>query len=97
MPSGVGLQDFFNPVEEFTDFHVDPGIVGEGTPLPPRHQSMDLSKTHQGAAGVSLPNRGEAWAAAAAPPFTCWELTLQASLPPSRYPAHIILRVIMPG
>lgn len=53
----VGLYDIFNPVEEFTDFDVDSRIVRKGTSLTPRHQSMDFSKTHQGAAGVSLSNR----------------------------------------
>ena len=51
---GVGSYDVIDPVEEFTYFDVDPGVVGKGTPLTPRHQAVNFSVTHQGAAGVSL-------------------------------------------
>lgn len=50
----VGAYDVVDPVEEFTHFDIDSGVVGKGTPLTPRHQAMDFSETHQGAAGVSL-------------------------------------------
>lgn len=55
----VGAHDVIDPVEEFTHFDVDSGVVGKGTPLTPRHQAMNFSETHQGAAGVSLSNTME--------------------------------------
>lgn len=56
MSSGIGCQDVFNPVEELTHFDIDSGVVRLGTSLTPGHQAVDLSNTHQGAAGVTLTN-----------------------------------------
>lgn len=55
----VCLHDFLDPVEVFTHFDVDAGVVGKGTSLTPGHQSVDFSETHQRAPGVSLSTTGK--------------------------------------
>lgn len=56
--SRVGCYDVLDPVDELAQFDVDSRVVGQGAPLTPRHQALDLSVTHQGAARVTLTNRG---------------------------------------
>lgn len=66
----VGLYDVFNPVEELTHFDIDSRVVGQSASLTPRHQTMQLPKTHQRAAGVTLhdKHREPVWA------VMCWPI-----------------------